>query len=285
MVSNLKKNNEKNLLEKVVGLTVLLGAALYFTGWTYRWAYYSFFQVEVTTLNLPLESFYIAAFHVLVEDVGKALRTAIAFILAAIGIHVTLWALWAIDNLVCNSHKKILDVMGSLLCNSAKNSRWWSGIAKLIKSIAEFNSLQFRKFIISLVSAIVIALWVINALFGLGQSQGDADAWTDAVNETSLLPVVTIVIPSKQAALGRIWDNPTDNPHPSDFRIIGNLERYKELLMCEREWRLLIDRDGYFYIFPALPSNSPPTLRPPVVIIYESVNGEHLMIISPKPSN
>lgn len=46
-------------------MLALLAAALYFTGWIYCWAYYDFFQVEVTTLELPFESFYLAAFQVL----------------------------------------------------------------------------------------------------------------------------------------------------------------------------------------------------------------------------
>ncbi|NEO30998.1 MAG: hypothetical protein F6K36_11320 [Symploca sp. SIO3C6] len=52
-------------------------------------------------------------------------------------------------------------------------------------------------------------------------------------------------------------------------------------------WRLLIDRDGYFYIFPALPekrAKSEPNLRPPVLVIYESGDGNQLLILSPKIS-
>ncbi|EDX71548.1 hypothetical protein MC7420_5173 [Coleofasciculus chthonoplastes PCC 7420] len=63
VVSTPPDPNEPNLLGKVTSLVVLLGAGLYFTGWTYRWAYFSFFNLEVSTLNLPFESFYIAAFQ------------------------------------------------------------------------------------------------------------------------------------------------------------------------------------------------------------------------------
>jgi hypothetical protein len=50
-----------------------------------------------------------------------------------------------------------------------------------------------------------------------------------------------------------------------------------------RVWRLLIDRDGYFYIFPALPKKDK-YLSVPVLTIYESGNGDQLTILSPKVS-
>jgi len=39
---------EYNPLGKLLGVLALLAAGLYFTGWTYRWTYFSFFQLEVT---------------------------------------------------------------------------------------------------------------------------------------------------------------------------------------------------------------------------------------------
>ena len=77
--------------------------------------------------------------------------------------------------------------------------------------------------------------------------------------------------------------------NPSGFRIIGDRSLYERLLGKEltdisnpeqsRVWRLLIDRDGYFYIFPALP-NKDRNLSVPVLLIYES--SEQLTILSPK---
>ena len=43
----------------------LLAVALFFTGWMYRWHYYTFFQVEPTSLGLSVESTFIAAYAVL----------------------------------------------------------------------------------------------------------------------------------------------------------------------------------------------------------------------------
>jgi hypothetical protein len=50
------------LLAESVGL---LAVALFFTGWMYRWHYYTFFQVEPTSLGLSVESTFIAAYAVL----------------------------------------------------------------------------------------------------------------------------------------------------------------------------------------------------------------------------
>lgn len=55
MTSSSDNNPDINPLGKLASLIALLAIALYFTGWVYRWTYFGFFQVEVTTLNLPLE--------------------------------------------------------------------------------------------------------------------------------------------------------------------------------------------------------------------------------------
>lgn len=293
VVPNTPNNNEPNLLGKLTSLVVLLGVGLYFTGWTYRWAYFGFFQVEVTTLNLPIESFYIAAFQALFGHPWAICRTAIATILIAIAIHFTLWI---IQNFIIKTLQNIFGAMQSRLLKYAKK-RPLSWIAQQFKSFADFSSTQFNSiaFLGSLVTEIVIVLWILTALFWLAQWQADSDAWADAVNETSTLPVVTFVTPKDNAALGRQLDNPLVNP--SNFSIIGDKNRYENLLGRELSdtskpeqsivWRLLIDRDGYFYIFPALPqkkAKSDPNLRPPVLMIYESDGGDQLLILSPKIS-
>ncbi|NES76305.1 MULTISPECIES: hypothetical protein [Okeania] len=48
------------------------------------------------------------------------------------------------------------------------------------------------------------------------------------------------------------------------------------------QWRLLIDRDGQYYIFPSLPKNAPPNAHPPVVVIQQSDRGEYVVILSPE---
>lgn len=264
MTSSPTNNQELNPLGKLLSLVALLAAALYFTGWIYRWAYFSFFQVEVTSLNLPVESFYLAAFRSLIGHPLIFLRTTITLLITALVILLTLQIIQKLQRLTVR----------------------YLGRIPLNLTATQLGSLNFLS---ALVNELVIVFWTLAALFFLAQWQADSDAFRDAVNETSRLPVVTAVIREENAALGRNLDNLLLNP--SGFRVIGDRSLYESLLGREltdtsnseqpRVWRLLIDRDGYFYIFPALPSKER-NLSVPVLIVYESSN--QLTILSPKAS-
>ena len=264
VTSSSPNNQELNPLGKLLSLVALLAAALYFTGWIYRWAYFSFFQVEVTTLNLPVESFYLAAFRALVGHPLIFLRTTITFIVTVLVIIVTLQIIQKLQRLVVR-------YLGRISLNLTPNQQ---------------SSLSFLS---SLINELVIVIWILAALFFLAQWQGERDAFRDAVNKTSRLPIITVAIREENASLGRNLDNPLVNP--SGFRIIGDHNLYSNLLGKEltdisnseqsRVWRLLIDREGYFYIFPALPKRDRKK-SVPVLIIYESGNGDQLTILSPQ---
>ncbi|MEM8675599.1 MAG: hypothetical protein AAGF83_17255 [Cyanobacteria bacterium P01_G01_bin.67] len=263
MTSSPQNDQEINPLAKLLSLLALLAAALYFTGWIYRWAYFGFFQVEVTSLNLPLESFYFAAFRSLLGHPLIILRTIITIGITLLVIIITL--------------QIIQKLQGWLV-------RYRSNISLNLTPAQQ----DLLKFCYSLIDELVIVLWTLAALFFLAQWQADRDAFRDAVKETSRLPVVTAIIREENAALGRNLDNPLVNP--SGFRIIGDRSLYETLLGKEltdisnqeqpRVWRLLSDREGYFYIFPAL-SKSDRKQSVPVVIVYESGNGDQLTILSP----
>ena len=291
MVPPNQNNDEPNLLGKITSLIVLIAVGLYFTGWTYRWAYFSFFQIEVTRLNLPLESFYIASFQALCGHPLAILRTVVAAIVVAIAIHLSLWI---IDNFIFQSLNKLFAKMRSHLTTYASRHPL-SWIGQQLASFADFSSTQFNsvKFLGSLLTEIVIVIWVLTALFWLAQWQADVDAWEAAVNETSTLPVITFVGSKDNTPIGRELEDPFNNP--SNFRIIGDQGWYNNLLGRELTdtsnpdqaivWRLLIDQDTHFYTFPALPAQkakSDANLRPPVLVIYKSDGGDQLMIISPE---
>jgi hypothetical protein len=245
---------EFNPLGKLISVLVLLAAALYFTGWIYRWTYFSFFQLEVTTLNLPTESFYLAAFQTFFGEPFAILRTILVLGVTTLAILATLHYLRRLPFTFNAAQKKIVDFLTSLL------------------------------------NELIIVLFVLTALFWLARWQAQADAWKDAVNDTSSLPVVTIVMP-KDAAWGRKLDNPLENP--ANFRIIGDRKAYNRLLGEEltdisnpnkpRVWRLLLKGDGYSYLFPALPKKDP-KLTIPVAIVYERDNGVQLTILNSSPS-
>lgn len=253
-------NVEFNPLSKLVSLIALLAAGLYFTGWIYRWAYFSFFHIQITSLNLPVESFYLAAFQALVGSPLTILRTFIIFAVTLIAILLSLKALQFIQINLSN-------IIHRFLVNLST------------------NHLSSLKFLASLLDELIIIAWLLFALFVLAQWQGEQDAFTDAVNETSKLPVITAIM-SESSPLGRKLDNPLLNS--SKFRIIGDENLYKRLLGKEltnvdnpdkkRVWRLLIEQESYLYIFPALPEKNK-QLSVPVVTLYKRDNATQIVIL------
>lgn len=254
--------SEFNPLGKLLSVLVLLAAALYFTGWTYRWTYFSFFQLEVTTLNLPSESFYLAAFQTFFGETLAILKTILFLGVTTLALLATLH--WG--------------------------QKWIAPDRRRLPLTFNEDQKKILNFLTSLLNELIIVLFVLAALFWLARSQAEADAWKDAVNDTSSLPVVTVVL-SQNAPLGRKLENPLENP--ANFRIIGDRKAYDRLLGQEltdisnpkkpRVWRLLLKADGYAYIFPALPKKDR-KLTIPIAIVYEKDNGVQLTILNSSPS-
>ncbi|NEP85939.1 MAG: hypothetical protein F6K18_03400 [Okeania sp. SIO2C2] len=130
-------------------------------------------------------------------------------------------------------------------------------INRTLLSFPNFQAVNHQKYDKVLINEIVIVTWLLTALFFLGQSQGKIDAIRDSRNETSFLPVVTLITPENRLPLGRKVDDTGDDPNVGSFRVIGDLELYKELLQQDYNnktdpnypqvvWRLLIDRDGQY---------------------------------------
>jgi hypothetical protein len=295
MISNSENDQTSNPLSQFISLIVLLAAALYFTGWTYRWAYFALFHVEVISLNLPVESFYIAAFQALFGEPSTILRTCLGFLLACLGTLLTLAIYTTLRTITFQIYLNLRKSIERQL----RRPRSMPLLVPMIRFIlrkrlllnlrlTELNSIQF---VTSLIDELIIVLWVLATLFLLAQWQGNSDAWKDAVNETSFLPVVTLLMPEGNAALGRNLHNSTSDP--SGFRVIGDRQRYNELVGKEitetdnpnnsdqlpRVWRLLIDRESSFYIFPALPEKEK-HCSVPVLVVRKSGLGDQLMILT-----
>jgi len=248
-------------LGKLLSLLGLFAAALYFTGWIYRWAYFSFFQIQVTSLNLPGGSFFLAAFQVFFGHPLAIVKTVVAVVLTTLAYLIGI-----------SLRQKLTAQLSRRVA-----PRW---------RLAPAGSL---KFLAGLADELIIVLVTLTILFWLAKWQANADAWLDAVHETSSLPVVTVVFAADDAALGRQLDNLFANP--DGLRIIGDPGLYNRLLGQEltdvedpdqpRVWRLLLNKDGAFYIFPALPKKDR-LLRPPVLVIQSS--DSKLTILSPRVS-
>lgn len=243
--------NEPSILAKFASILTLLGAALYFTGWIYRWSYFSFFQLEVTTLDLPLESFLFVPIQVFMGTLWAFCKTVFV---TAIAVSLILLTLRVIQK-------------------------------------QKFIPISFKN---SILDETIIVIWVLIALFWLARWQGEADAWRDAVNDTSNRPVVTFVAPIGKVGLGRNPDDLLAKPSLPEFRIIGDAGLLDSLRGRETNdtrnqakpvvWRLLVKHNSQFYLFLALPPKADSKQRPPVLMIQESSNGDQLMILSPQVS-
>lgn len=296
-------SSETFALGRIAGLLVLLSAALYFTGWTYRWSYFSFFQLEVTTLGLPLESFYLAAFQVFFGSVKALFLTVITVLLTAVGIYLSLWVVEdRIFNSLQSRFKKVRNGFLKRVESRLKTSqefqpgikkffyRLYRWLLRQLRSLLKFQLVKYEslRFIMSLLDEIIVILWLVMALFLLGQWRGEADAWRDVVHQTSTLPAITLVIREETVPLGL---NPETRLNPEEIRIIGDRNLYETTLGNAINdpsheqvlvWRLLIDIDGDYYLFPALPDGTRRDQRPPIAVIPRSQGGDRLILLRPE---
>ncbi|MEH2011110.1 hypothetical protein [Nostoc sp.] len=281
-------NQETNILGKFTSVLGLLGAALFFAGWIYRWSYFYFFQLEVNTLDLPAQSFLIVPLQIFLGDGWTICKSAIAFFIAAIAIQATLWLIKIISDTVVSVSQLLL----SRIISATQRKRSWT--AKQLKSLAEFSSGQLRsvEFLRSLINEIVIVSWVLIVIFWLARWQGIDDARRDA-GQNSTLPVVALITPEEKFAVGRKLDDIFADPSLKGYRIIGDRGLFDDLRGREdndisnpqqpRVWRLLLERGGWIYLFRALPSNVKLDEIPSVLAIQESDKG-HIIIRSPEAS-
>jgi hypothetical protein len=282
---------EPNILGKFASVVGLVGAALFFTGWIYRWSYFYFFQLEITTLDLPAQSFFIVPLQVFLADGGTIAKSAIAFLLTGLAIYLSLWIILILNKVIF----QVVDAVLWKIFRYTKKTKLWL-LYHPIKSLVLFNDKKFNSiiFLRSLVDEIIIVGWVLLMLFHLARDQGIADAQRDA-GANSTLPVVTLVIPENRLALGRKLNDVFDDPSLKNYKIIGDRGLFNKLYTTEETdivtnpknpiiWRLLLERGGWIYLFKALPKDAKPDSRPSVLAIQESNLGEQLMIFSPEPS-
>jgi hypothetical protein len=283
---------ESNILGNFASVVGLLGVALFFTGWIYRWSYFYCFQLNVITLDLPVESFFLVPLQVFLGDGWTILRSAIALLLTALAIYLTLWLVNSINNTVA---AKINGTITRWLSYPyGRRFRW---LYRILNSWQQFNVNRYKsiKLLRSLVDEIIIVGWILLVLFWSAYHQGIADARRDA-GENSSLPAVALIGKQDSMALGRKLDDPTLRLNPKGFKAIGDAGLFADLSKRDytdinnpkepRVWRLLLERGNWIYLFPALTKKQQkdPNARPPVMAIQQSQSGNQLLIVSPEPS-
>ena len=247
-----------NPLSKFASVVGLLGAALFFSGWIYRWAYFAFFQLDITTIDLPAQSFLIVPIQVFLGTWSAIGKTILMFILAVVAVYLTLW---------------LLQQLGTVIQRKFRRINVPSTVRAFLKEV-------------------VIVAWVFIFLFWVARWQGTEDAWRDARYSTSTLPVVTLITPSDKIALGRSLNDKFDSPSLKGIGIIGDKGLFDALHGREdtdtinpknpRVWRLLLNRGDWIYLFISLPSDASKKQRPSIVAAQKG--GGQFIILSPEAS-
>jgi hypothetical protein len=261
-------NNESKVLGAFASALTLFSIALYFTGWIYRWAYFAFFRINILSLDLSTQSFFIVPIQVFFGNWHVFLLTLLLLITSIILVPI------------------LLKGTSIRLENSPpKNSRRGNADSFLFlvhnQIIKILNSQLLR-------DLMIVACFLI-VLYWIARWQGELNARKDMSNDTSSLPVITLVQPEKGLGIGY---SPKDKTYPSldKVRIIGDVGLFENALRGQEvkilgsssqigDWRLLISSKGWLYLFQALQSNSP--INRPLILAIREGGGEQLMLLSP----
>jgi hypothetical protein len=268
-----------NILGNIISVAGLLGASLYFTGWIYRWAYFSYYQLEVTTLDFPLESFLLVPLQVFFGNAYAIFHSLVAALFTFVLIVATLVV-------VTLSSQQLTAFLRYQSFRHPKLPRY------IRNRGLRFPSLTFLR---SLFDEAIIVFWVLLVLFWLARDQGWQDAQRDAINQTSTLPVVALISPDSQLILGINLDRSSTgeqeflNPSLQGHSLIGDPGLIRQIQVGGlndipegKVWRLLIERGNWIYLFRTLSkAEIEKKARPVILAIPEVALGKQLMILSP----
>lgn len=311
------QNNEPQNLNVFGGIASLIGIIsifIYFAGWVYRWAYFSFFELDMNSLSFPVESFFIVPIQVFLGSLDKIVLSILVIIVTFIGAKITIFLLTNDKNINYGNHRTThplpitqLQIYISKLTYKLPSGLYQKKLQKFINrniSPSIFIKKLHRFYLFKLLRSftqifpqplrneIVIVAWVLTALFWSAQHQGHADAYRDAVNETSTRPIVTLVTKKENLPIGRELgnENELDNlkkiPSLKDFRIVGDAKQFYQIWGKETNinqpivWRLLLQSGSWAYLFPALPSPANPNQRPPLLVVNAEQGQIQMMILS-----
>ncbi len=294
MSNNIKHGEKLGILQKFASLLGLITASLYFVGWIYRWQYYGFFQLEIITLNFSFQSFLFLPIQVFFGSIQAVFKTILAIVLIVVLIDLFIWF---VEGLGCNLERNYLDrgdkkqVLKDNILYQKKSKLL---IPKIWRSLTKFQPLRldYLKFLISFIKEIIVIVAILAGLFFIAKTQGVADARRDAINKSSTLPVITLIIKEEKTVLGRKLDDIFTNPALEGYRIFGDKGLFDDVRTTElndlynreepRVWRLLLEQNNWLYLIRTLPSNVDAKRRPPVLAI-QKASGEQMMILSPQP--
>lgn len=275
---------EFKILGAFASVVGLLSIGLYFTGWIYRWAYFGSFQIELTRLSFPAESFFFTPIQVFLGSARAFSQAVMGMVITVALVRATLWLLQpASATVVANvGSQHSLQVLVRRF--SQRLHRSW--VAQRLRAVA-------ASFPIPLPKDLMIVAWILSVLFWLARWQGVVDAQRDMRIGSSSLPVIALLQPEKEFGLGRNLKDSFVEPSLEKTRLIGDVGLFEQLRTRDvrepgdpaesGDWHLLINSSGWLYMFRTLPASSVAQKRRPLVLAVREGGGQ-MMILSPTAS-
>jgi len=270
MVNENSSEKKTLLLGGFSSILSLLGITLFFSGWIYRWAYFSYFSLDVNVQTYTAQSFLIVPIQIYLGSAGSLLKTILVLL--------------ALPLLISLSRRFLNGLQIS-----------WIRSLQARLALPSVGLKDRRQFTASLRDELVIVAWVLIAIFWLCKHQGLADARRDAVDSSSTLPVVSLLLPQSDGVLAKdlrlLEDNgePIPDPPLRGHALIGDLNLARDLRGTslsdgkgQRVWRVLAQEPtGWLFLIRTLPSTAAANERPTVLAIPNAKQGQ-VLILSPQ---
>ncbi len=256
----------------------LIAICLFFSGWIYRWAYFSYFSIDVTSQNYTVQSFLMVPLQIYLGSLVNIAKTVLVLVL------IPLLSLLSITAL----HRTY-----AFLGRASSLSPCLIHFRQRFFLVDQLDRSSLRTYV-SLIDELVIVGWVLTLLFWFSQHQALQDARRDAVNATSTLPVVSLVAPRQDNVLGAdlrilndggdpIADVPLEGSVLIGDRLLARDIRSTTLTNVSDElvWRLLTYGDSsWLYLIRTIPAGSGGEVRPLILAVPNARRGQ-MLILSP----
>jgi hypothetical protein len=258
------------------GFFSLIGIILFFSGWIYRWAYFSFFGLDINLQSFLSQSFFIVPIQIFFGSVYNILRTAILILSLPLLSSMTVIYVNRLRLLAAILIARILiiPVRHKCLC------------------LAKDRSGRRQPFFPLMLNETVVAAWALILTFWLSHQQAQSDARRDAVDSTSTLPVVSLLVPTTGFVLGQDLRHLDDNnqlitdPELKNYSLIGDHNLARDLRSTslsspekKQVWRLLAqETGGWLYLVRTMPPSANKDDRPMVLAIPNASQGQALIL-------
>lgn len=269
------------ILGGFVSILSLLGIILFFSGWIYRWAYFAYYSLNLNDYSFTAQSFLIVPIQIYLGTPINLLKSLLLLLSIPLLISATLF-------LIKGLSAELAQLPVRFPALRHLRGRHQTSDTRLAES---------RRFLASLVDEVVIVGWVLIILFWFSQDQGFRDARRDAVETTSTLPSVSLVLPQRDSILAQdlrvINDSvePIPDPPLDNEVMIGDADLARELRSTtlsdphnQQVWRLLNqETNGWIFLIRTIRANSDFNERPLVVAVPNAKRGQTLIVKPPMP--